>query len=171
MARKFTLRDTSEGAEGNDSDIHMIDRRQFMRHSFNTAAGVITMAGLTSVGFAALLMGQSDSSGGDTAVRYWVPTGAEDSVWYGDKHLEPMTYQSFIDAASSSRRVCALKGCGRECLNAVYVPHEENKGSDLIQDKPRFQFMDGYTVDGKYVGSGYELDEDPKYEAFQFMII
>ena len=57
MARKFTLRDTSEGAEGNDSDIHMIDRRQFMRHSFNTAAGVITMAGLTSVGFAALLMG------------------------------------------------------------------------------------------------------------------
>ena len=51
MARKFTLRDTSEGDEGNDSDAHMIDRRQFMRHSFNTAAGVITMAGLTSVGF------------------------------------------------------------------------------------------------------------------------
>ena len=37
MARKFTLRDTSEGDEGNDSDAHMIDRRQFMRHSFNTA--------------------------------------------------------------------------------------------------------------------------------------
>ena len=117
MARKFTLRDTSEGAEGNDSDIHMIDRRQFMRHSFNTAAGVITMAGLTSVGFAALLMGQSDSSGGDTAVRYWVPTGAEDSVWYGDRHLEPMTYQSFVDAASSSSTgMSAAQGvCGREC--------------------------------------------------------
>ena len=159
MARKFTLRDTSEGAEGNDSDIHMIDRRQFMRHSFNTAAGVITMAGLTSVGFAALLMGQSDSSGGDTAVRYWVPTGAEDSVWYGDRHLEPMTYQSFVDAASSSSTgMSAAQGVWSGMpVNAVYVPHEENKGSDLIQDKPRFQFMDGYTVDGKYVGSGYEL--------------
>ena len=166
MARKFTLRDTSEGAEGNDSDIHMIDRRQFMRHSFNTAAGVITMAGLTSVGFAALLMGQSDSSGGDTAVRYWVPTGAEDSVWYGDRHLEPMTYQSFVDAASSSSTgMSAAQGVWSGMpVNAVYVPHEENKGSDLIQDKPRFQFMDGYTVDGKYVGSGYELDEDPQYE-------
>ena len=85
MARKFTLRDSSGGVGGDYADVHMIDRRQFMRHSFNTAAGVITMAGLTSVGFAALLMGQSDSSGGDTAVRYWVPTGAEDSVWYGDR--------------------------------------------------------------------------------------
>ena len=86
MARKFTLRDTSEGDEGNDSDAHMIDRRQFMRHSFNTAAGVITMAGLTSVGFVAL-MGQSDSSGGDTAVRYWsqqglrIQSGMETGTW------------------------------------------------------------------------------------------
>ena len=72
-----------------------------MRHSFNTAAGVITMASLGAVGFASLLMGQSDADGGDSSVRFWVPTGAEDSAWYGDLHLEQMQYQSFVDAAAS----------------------------------------------------------------------
>ena len=76
-------------------------------------------------------MGQAEADGGDTAVRYWVPTGAEDSVWYGDRHLEPMTYQSFVDHVP-----VPLRGCPRPRgvwsgmpVNAVYVPHEENKGS------------------------------------------
>ena len=73
-----------------------------MRHSFNTAAGVITMASLGSIGFASLLMGTADSSGGDSAVRFWVPTGAEDSAWYGDRHLEPMNYSAFVEAAANS---------------------------------------------------------------------
>ena len=53
----------------------------------------------------------------------------------------------------------------RNASKCVYVPHEENKGSALIEDKPRFQFMDGYTADGSYVGSGYELEEDPQYQS------
>ena len=73
-----------------------------MRHSFNTAAGVITMASLGVVGFASLLMGQAESDGGDSLVKFWVPTGTEDSAWYGDRHLEVMTYQSFVDAAAQS---------------------------------------------------------------------
>ena len=128
---------------------------------------MITVASIGTVGFASLLMGQAEADGGDTAVRYWVPTGAEDSVWYGDRHLEPMTYQSFVDAAASSATgMSAAQGVWSGMpVNAVYVPHEENKGSALIEDKPRFQFMDGYTADGSYVGSGYELEEDPQYQS------
>ena len=87
MARKFTLRDSSSSSEDSSGEGHLIDRREFMRHSFNTAAGVITVASIGTVGFASLLMGQAEADGGDTAVRYWVPTGAEDSVWYGDRPL------------------------------------------------------------------------------------
>ena len=81
MTRRFRLRplpsdDENWGEESNPA----IDRREFMRHSFNTAAGVITMASLGSIGFASLLMGTAESSGGDSAVRFWVPTGAEDSA-------------------------------------------------------------------------------------------
>ena len=125
MARKFKLRPVGENDSGSGDEAPFIDRREFMRHSFNTAAGVITVASLGSVGFASLLMGQSESSGGDSAVRYWVPTGAEDTVWYGDSHLEPMTYQSFVDAASSSSTgMAAAQGVWSGLpINAIYVPH------------------------------------------------
>ena len=95
MARRFKLRPIPSQSDVEDESIKMIDRREFMRLSFNTAAGLITMASLGSVGFAALLMGQPESDGGDSAVRFWVPSGAEDTSWYGDKHLEPMNYSSF----------------------------------------------------------------------------
>ena len=115
MARKFTLRDSSSSSEDSSGEGHLIDRREFMRHSFNTH-GVITVASIGSVGFASLLMGQAEADGGDTAVRYWVPTGAEDSVWYGDRHLEPMTYQSFVDQMPVPLRGCPrLREYGQEC--------------------------------------------------------
>ena len=86
-----------------------------MRHSFNTAAGVITMASLGAVGFASLLMGQSDADGGDSSVRYWVPTGAED-IWYGGEHLRQMQYQDFVaEARLSATGMAGASGCGRVC--------------------------------------------------------
>ncbi len=163
MARRFRLR-SLPGADDEVSESNpVIDRREFMRYSFNTAAGVITMASLGSIGFASLLMGTAESSGGDTAVRFWVPSGAEDSVWYGDRHLESMSYSSFVSAAADSPTgMVGAQGVWSGLpVNVMYVPHTENSSTPIATDKPRFQFMDGYTESGKYVGSGYELEEDP----------
>ena len=102
MGSEMCIRDRPRDEGSNSESSKIIDRRQFMRHSFNTAAGVITMGSLGVVGFASLLMGQSDADGGDSSVRFWVPTGTEDSAWYGSRHLEPMTYQSFVDEAAES---------------------------------------------------------------------
>ena len=163
MTRRFRLR----SLPGSDDEVSesnpVIDRREFMRYSFNTAAGVITMASLGSIGFASLLMGTADSSGGDTAVRFWVPSGAEDSVWYGDRHLESMSYSAFVNAATDSPTgMVGAQGVWSGLpVNVMYVPHTENASTPIATDKPRFQFMDGYTESGKYVGSGYELEEDP----------
>ena len=101
MSRNFRLRPVSGEDISNDEESKLIDRRDFLRYSFNTAAGGITLASLGSIGFASLLMGQADTGGGDTAVRFWVPTGAEDTVWYGERHLEPMSYDAFVQAAIS----------------------------------------------------------------------
>ena len=163
MARRFRLR-SLPGADDEVSESNpVIDRREFMRYSFNTAAGVITMASLGSIGFASLLMGTAESSGGDTAVRFWVPSGAEDSVWYGDRHLESMSYSSFVSAAADSPTgMVGAQGVWSGLpVNVMYVPHTENSSTPIATDKPRFQFMDGYTESGKYVGSGYELEENP----------
>jgi len=167
MVRQFRLRPLPGSEELEGSSDTIIDRRQFMRHSFNTAAGVITMASLGSIGFASLLMGATGSSGGDSAVRFWVPTGAEDSTWYGDRHLEAMSYSAFVDAAvSSNTGMAGAQGVWSGLpVNVVYVPHEENSVTPVAMNKPRFQFVDGYTESGKYVGSGYELDEDPTLQA------
>ena len=167
MVRRFKLR-PMPGEQVSDSESpKLIDRREFMRHSFNTAAGVITMASLGVVGFASLLMGQADSDGGDSSVRFWVPTGTEDSAWYGDRHLEAMSYQSFVDAAAeSSTGMSGASGVWSGLpVNVVYVPHSENFQSAPVEGSPRFQFADGYNESGSYVGSGYEIDEDPQYES------
>ena len=166
MARRFRLRAVPGAGEEVGESPKLIDRREFMRHSFNTAAGVITMASLGTVGFASLLMGQSEADGGDSALRFYVPSGAEDSVWYGDRHLEPMSYQSFVDsAASSTTGMSGASGVWSGLpVNVLYVPHTENAQAALVENKPRFQFMDGYNESGAYVGSGYEVDEDPAYE-------
>ena len=156
MARRFRLRPVPGAEEELGESPKLIDRREFMRHSFNTAAGVITMASLGAVGFASLLMGQSDADGGDTSVRFWVPSGAEDTAWYGDKHLEPMSFQSFVDeAASSSTGMSGASGVWSGLpVNVMYVPHTENAQAPLVENKPRFQFMDGYNESGAYIGSG-----------------
>ena len=155
MVRQFRLRPLPGSEELEGSSDTIIDRRQFMRHSFNTAAGVITMASLGSIGFASLLMGATGSSGGDSAVRFWVPTGAEDSTWYGDRHLEAMSYSAFVDAAASSNTgMAGAQGVWSGLpVNVVYVPHEENSVTPVAMNKPRFQFVDGYTESGKYVAS------------------
>ena len=153
MARRFRLRPVPGAEEKLGESPKLIDRREFMRHSFNTAAGVITMASLGAVGFASLLMGQSDADGGDTSVRFWVPSGAEDTAWYGDKHLEPMSFQSFVDeAASSSTGMSGASGVWSGLpVNVMYVPHTENAQAPLVENKPRFQFMDGYNESGAYI--------------------
>ena len=103
MARRFKLRPLPNDSNDNKESLKMIDRREFMRLSFNTAAGLITVASIGSVGFASLLMGQPEADGGDTAVRFWVPSGAEDTAWFGDRHLEPMSYSAFQTAAANTK--------------------------------------------------------------------
>ena len=166
MTRRFRLRPVPGEAGAASEAPNMIDRRECMRHSFNTAAGVITMASIGAIGFASLLMGQSDADGGDSSVRFWVPTGAEDSSWYGDLHLEQMDFQSFVDAAATSTTgMAGASGVWSGLpVNVIYVPHDENSQSALEENKPRFQFMDGYNESGAYVGSGFEVDENPEYE-------
>ena len=92
MARQFRLR-PAPGA-GDDEPVAReattLDRRLFMKYTFNAAGGVIAMASLGAVGFASFLMGQATTGEGDSGVKYWVPSGAEDTVWYGDMHLEVM---------------------------------------------------------------------------------
>tara|TARA_B100001996_G_scaffold372996_1_gene349998 strand:+ start:540 stop:1385 length:846 start_codon:yes stop_codon:yes gene_type:complete len=165
MSRKFRLRPLSNSNDVDEERPKLIDRRDFLRYSFNTAAGGITMASLGSIGFASLLMGQADATGGDSAVRYWVPTGAEDSVWYGDSHFEKMSYDAFVQAAANSNTgMAGAQGVWSGMpVNVIYVPDSENKDSGLASNKPRFQYMDGYSSGGKYVGSGYELDEKTEY--------
>ena len=104
MSRRFKLRDIpSDSGDDAATASYVIDRRGFLKSSFNAAAGLVTLAA-GGVAFAATLMGTSEVDGGDSAVRFWVPTGAEDSVWYGTQHLEPMSYSSFVNAAAQSPR-------------------------------------------------------------------
>jgi Rieske Fe-S protein len=155
----------SDSEDNKEEKSNLIDRRDFLRYSFNTAAGGITMASLGSIGFAALLMGQADAAGGDSAVRFWVPTGAEDTVWYGGSHLEPMSYDAFVQAsANSNTGMAGAQGVWSGMpVNVIYVPDNENKASSPASNKPRFQYLDGYSGGGKYVGSGFEVDEKPEY--------
>jgi Rieske Fe-S protein len=167
MSRNFRLRPLTESDDHGQEKSNLIDRRDFLRYSFNTAAGVITMASLGSIGFASLLMGQASSSGGDSAVRFWVPTGAEDTVWYGDSHLQPMSYDAFVQAsANSNTGMTGAQGVWSGMpVNVIYVPDDENKGSGLASNKPRFQYLEGYSDGGKYVGSGFEVTEKPEYSS------
>ena len=67
MARKFKLRSISSQSDAIHERSGGIDRREFMRLSFNTSAGLITTAALGSVGFASFLMGQAE--GGSSTLR------------------------------------------------------------------------------------------------------
>ena len=55
MSRNFRLRPISEDEDSRGEESKLIDRRDFLRYSFNTAAGGITLASLGSIGFASLL--------------------------------------------------------------------------------------------------------------------
>ena len=167
MSRNFRLRPLTESDDHGQEKSNLIDRRDFLRYSFNTAAGVITMASLGSIGFASLLMGQASADGGDSAVRFWVPTGAEDTVWYGDSHLQPMSYDAFVQAsANSNTGMAGAQGVWPGMpVNVIYVPDNENKGSGLASNKPRFQYLEGYSDGGKYVGTGVEGTEKPEYSS------
>ena len=82
MARKFKLRAIESESEVFHEKSGVIDRREFMRLSFNTAAGLITTASLGSVGFASFLMGQAEGGTSDSSIKFYVPKGSD--VWYGN---------------------------------------------------------------------------------------
>ena len=165
MAREFRLRKSPWSPDGEAEPSQSLDRRQFIRYSFNSAAGVITAISLGAIGFASLLMGSSDGGSGDSAIRFWVPKGSEDSVWYGDRHLESMTESGFREEAGrSGTGMSGASGVWSGLpVNVVYIPHEENKGLPPIQNKPRVQFMDGVDQTGAVIGFGGEIEEDPAY--------
>ena len=56
-------------------------------------------------------------------------------------------------------------------VNVIYVPDNENKASSPASNKPRFQYLDGYSGGGKYVGSGFEVDEKPEYASLSLSLI
>ena len=69
MARQFRLRPAPGSMNGGaENDGSMLDRRRFMKYTFNAAGGAIAMASLGSVGFASFLMGQADTGGEDTGL-------------------------------------------------------------------------------------------------------
>jgi hypothetical protein len=76
-----------------------------------------------------------------------------------------MTHQSFVaEAANSETGMSAAAGLWSGLpVIATYVPHEENSIKPLAENEPRFQFQDGYTSSGAYVGSGYEIEEKEEY--------
>ena len=86
MSRRFRLREIPSDQEGEADDTYKIDRRDFMRHSFNAAAGLITVS-LGSVGFASLLMGTSENDGGTPPLGSGSPQeqktqcGTELNIW------------------------------------------------------------------------------------------
>ena len=110
MAREYELKPApSDAAEALETGATTINRRQFMRYGFNTAAGVLT-ASLGMLGFAAILLPPGGGSGGDLAVQFWAK-GREDEAWYGAKHLQPMTKSDFAaEAASSSTGTAGAAG-------------------------------------------------------------
>ena len=142
-----------------------INRRQFLTFGFNAAGGVLA-ASLGALGFASILMPPSGSGGGDAAVKFWAK-GREDEAWYGSLHLQAMTKSVFeAEAANSNVGMAGAQGVWSGMpVNVVYVPHEENKNSAAATNKPRFQYLDGYSSGGKYVGSGFEVDEKAEYSA------
>ena len=104
MARQFRLRPApgSKGDSLNHPEVTTLDRRRFMKYTFNAAGGVIAMASLGAVGFASFLMGQASTGGEDTGVKYWVPKGQEDTVWYGAMHEQIMKKSDLVTEAANS---------------------------------------------------------------------
>jgi hypothetical protein len=100
VSRNFKLRPLEPKGQSRNEKNGAIDRREFMRLSFNTAAGLITLGSLGSVGFASFLMGQSSGGSSDSSIKFYVPKGSE--VWYSSMDKQPMTMQAFKDESASS---------------------------------------------------------------------
>ena len=162
MGRDFELK--IPGKDNSSKEIlgSVIDRRQFIRYGFNTAAGVLaTTFGV--IGFAAILMPGGGGGGGDLAVKYWAK-GREDDAWYGSKHLQPMMVDEFkAEAAKSAGKMVGASGIWNGVpVNVVYTPHKENKSKALEINVPRYQFGEGYDATGKYIGHFEDLaDQEP----------
>ena len=164
MAREYELKPApSEGGAGLADAATTINRRQFLRYGFNTAAGVLT-ASLGMLGFAAILLPPGGGGGGDLAVKFWAK-GREDSAWYGAQHLQSMTKSSFVDeAASSSTKTAGASGVWNVVpVVVMYVEHSKYGGTPESNGKARFQFTEGIDETGKYVGHFDDLAEaDPR---------
>lgn len=164
MAREYELKPApSEGGAGLADAATTINRRQFLRYGFNTAAGVLT-ASLGMLGFAAILLPPGGGGGGDLAVKFWAK-GREDSAWYGAQHLQSMTKSSFVDeAASSSTKTAGASGVWNGVpVVVMYVEHSKYGGTPESNGKARFQFTEGIDETGKYVGHFDDLAEaDPR---------
>jgi Rieske Fe-S protein len=164
MAREYELKPAPrEGGAGLADAATTINRRQFLRYGFNTAAGVLT-ASLGMLGFAAILLPPGGGGGGDLAVKFWAK-GREDSAWYGAQHLQSMTKSSFVDeAASSSTKTAGASGVWNGVpVVVMYVEHSKYGGTPESNGKARFQFTEGIDETGKYVGHFDDLAEaDPR---------
>ena len=144
MAREYELKPApSDGDDAIGLSTTSINRRQFLRYGFNTAAGVLT-ASLGMLGFAAILLPPGGGGGGDMAVQFWAK-GREDEAWYGAKHLQPMTKADFeAEAASSSTGTAGAAGVWNGVPVVVnYVAHSKYAGTPESNGKARFQFMEG----------------------------
>ena len=161
MARQFRLRP----APGTTGDVEpkgtttTLDRRRFMKYTFNAAGGVIAMASLGAVGFASFLMGQAASGAEDTGVKYWVPKGQEDTVWYGALHEQIMKKSDLVaEAANSDTGMAGAQGVWSGLpVNIVYIPHEENESKPPAEGVPRIQYGEGRDAAGAFVGHGREI--------------
>ena len=129
----------SAGGENPAGGELSVNRRQFMRYGFNTAAGVLA-ATLGALGFAAILLPPSGGGGGDSSVLYWAK-GREEEAWYGAKHLQPMMKSDFeSEAANSNVGTAGAQGVWNGLPVIVnYVPHAENSGTPVADNSPRFQ--------------------------------
>lgn len=164
MAR-HTLRPApgSEGESKVGEDLRHLNRRQFLRYGFNAAGGVLAIS-LGTLGFASLLMPGGGGSGGDSAVKYWAK-GREDLAWYGSMHLQEMQKSHFVEeAAKSNTGMAGAQGVWNGLpVNVTLVPNSANSGTPMVDDKPRFQLMEGYDSTGKYIGHFEDLAEmDPR---------
>lgn len=163
MAREIPLQPLDDEAAGDDTGT-VLDRRQFMRYGFNTATGVL-LASVGTIGFAALLMPGGGGTGGGNAIVYYVPKGQEDTLWYGGKEsgVAPVLISELEAEARSS--VSGISGCAGlwQGLPVVvnYVPDSANAGTPVVENKPRFQYVEGYDAAGKYIGHGEDIKGTP----------
>ena len=157
MARDVPLRPLEEDGPVDDAGSR-IDRRTFMAYTFNASAGMVGVS-LGVLGFFALLKPGGGGSGGDDAVLYWVPKGAEDSVWYGDRHQQSMQKSHFMAAAAGTPSgMSGAQGVWKGLpVNAVYVPDSANAGTPAVENAPRFQYGEGVDAAGNPIGSGDEI--------------